>query len=208
MQRIYKDQMTAEPYVTLYLAYLPNQHALFRHLPPDCLAGSGWAQDRAATPPVLRTPAGPDFIYAWAPVRGGAGPARFLAGYMPWGYWGYSVLAKGAEPVELSKAVLGALALGPGALPGIVAATPRIPSPRARTRRLRLAALAGRPTALPRAAALVGPLAVLAGMALVYRGNDMLDDNRQVAVKVFRHDKIEHHGVERMLAADRADLAG
>src|SRR4051812_3051591 len=29
--------------------------------------------------------------------------------------------------------------------------------------------LAGRPTALPRAAALVGPLALLAGLALVYR---------------------------------------
>ena len=29
------------------------------------------------------------------------------------------------------------------------------------------------------------------GMALVYRGSDMLDANRQVAVKVFRHDKIE-----------------
>jgi serine/threonine protein kinase len=29
------------------------------------------------------------------------------------------------------------------------------------------------------------------GMALVYRGNDMLDANRQIAVKVFRHDTIE-----------------
>ena len=49
VQRIYKDGMTMEPYVTLYLAYLPNQHALFRHLPQDCLAGSGWLTVESGT---------------------------------------------------------------------------------------------------------------------------------------------------------------
>ena len=49
VQRIYQDQMTTEPYVTLYLAYLPNQHALFRHLPQDCLAGSGWSTVESGT---------------------------------------------------------------------------------------------------------------------------------------------------------------
>ncbi len=72
---------------------------------------------------LIETLPGPDFIYASAAVRDPAGPARFMAGYMPWGYWGYSVLAKGAKPVELSRAVFGAMTLGPDAEPKLVAAT-------------------------------------------------------------------------------------
>src|SRR5579884_2169760 len=37
----------------------------------------------------------------------------------------------------------------------------------------------------------LGPNPRQGGMALVYRANDMLDENRQVAVKILRHDKIE-----------------
>ena len=44
LQRMYKDRTTSESYVNLYLAYLPNWPALFRHLPQDCLAGSGWSR--------------------------------------------------------------------------------------------------------------------------------------------------------------------
>lgn len=76
---------------------------------------------------VLETLPGPDFIYAAARVHDPAGPERFMAGYMPWGYWGYSVLAKGSQPVELARAVFGSLALGPSAEPKVVASTPPIP---------------------------------------------------------------------------------
>ena len=44
LQRTYQDRMTAEPAVDLYLAYLPNYHEWNRHLPPDCIAGSGWSR--------------------------------------------------------------------------------------------------------------------------------------------------------------------
>lgn len=79
---------------------------------------------------LLETPPGPDLVYAWARVRDAGGESRFLAGYMPWGYWGYSVLAKGAQPVELASEAFGALALGPSALPKVVASSPAIPVPR------------------------------------------------------------------------------
>ncbi len=42
LQREYQDQNTKGPGVSLYLAYFPNQQAgRRRHLPEDCLAGSG-----------------------------------------------------------------------------------------------------------------------------------------------------------------------
>jgi hypothetical protein len=43
LQRSYRDQTGSGPYVDLYVAYLLNQHALFRHLPQDCLEGAGWS---------------------------------------------------------------------------------------------------------------------------------------------------------------------
>ena len=44
LQREYQDQNTKGPGVSLYLAYFPNQQAgRRRHLPEDCLAGSGWS---------------------------------------------------------------------------------------------------------------------------------------------------------------------
>lgn len=82
---------------------------------------------------LLDTPPGPDLVYAWAKVADPAA-SRFLAGYMPWGYWGYSILAKGADPVGLLGRSFSTLALGPSALPKVVAATRPIPVPR----RLRL----------------------------------------------------------------------
>jgi EpsI family protein len=43
LQRTYKNPADGGAYVDLYVAYLPNQHALFNHLPQDCLEGSGWS---------------------------------------------------------------------------------------------------------------------------------------------------------------------
>ena len=43
LQRTYQDQTGAQSDVGLYVAYFPNQTVLHRHLPQDCLAGSGWS---------------------------------------------------------------------------------------------------------------------------------------------------------------------
>ena len=43
LQRTYNDQTPGQSDVDLYLAYLPNRTALFRHLPHDCMVGSGWS---------------------------------------------------------------------------------------------------------------------------------------------------------------------
>jgi EpsI family protein len=43
LQRTYQDGISGEAGVDLYVAYLPNKTALFRHLPQDCLIGSGWS---------------------------------------------------------------------------------------------------------------------------------------------------------------------
>jgi hypothetical protein len=75
----------------------------------------------------LMTTAGPDFIYASARFSDATGEGVFLAGYMPWGYWGYSVLAKGPKAPELAKALFSALSLGSSAVPKLVAASPRLP---------------------------------------------------------------------------------
>jgi hypothetical protein len=74
----------------------------------------------------LVTSAGPDFIYASARVVDAAGEGVFLAGYMPWAYWGYSILAKGAKAPELAAAMFASLSLGPSAVARLVAATPRL----------------------------------------------------------------------------------
>jgi EpsI family protein len=51
LQREYQDQNTADPGVFLYLAYFPDQRAgqRRRHLPQDCLAGSGWSTVESGT---------------------------------------------------------------------------------------------------------------------------------------------------------------
>ncbi len=48
--RDYQDQNTKAPGVDLYLAYFPNQRAgRRRHLPEECLAGSGWSTVESGT---------------------------------------------------------------------------------------------------------------------------------------------------------------
>ena len=78
---------------------------------------------------LFATPAGADLIYATARVQDPSGPAKFVAGYMPWCYWGYSVLAKGPQAQELVLESFKTLALGPSAIPKLVAKTPRMPLP-------------------------------------------------------------------------------
>ncbi len=48
LQRTYRNA-TSGAYVDLYVAYIPNQRALFRHLPQDCLEGSGWVPVESGT---------------------------------------------------------------------------------------------------------------------------------------------------------------
>jgi EpsI family protein len=49
LQRRYVAERTQQPTVDLYLAYLPNEHSLFSHLPQDCLTGSGWTTLESGT---------------------------------------------------------------------------------------------------------------------------------------------------------------
>ena len=42
LQRTYTDQTARDAGVDLYLAYVPSRSNLIRHLPKDCLVGSGW----------------------------------------------------------------------------------------------------------------------------------------------------------------------
>jgi EpsI family protein len=49
LQRTYKDPTNNGAYVDLYVAYIPDQSAMFRHLPQDCLEGSGWAPVESGT---------------------------------------------------------------------------------------------------------------------------------------------------------------
>ena len=91
------------------------------------LAAPG-VEPRTLTPvQYLMTSAGPDFIYASAKVADAAGEGLFLAGYMPWAYWGYSVLAKGIKAPESVAAMFSSMSLGSSAVPKLVAASPRLP---------------------------------------------------------------------------------
>jgi EpsI family protein len=49
LQRTYKDPVNGGAYVDLYVAYIPDQHTLFRHLPQVCLEGSGWSPVESGT---------------------------------------------------------------------------------------------------------------------------------------------------------------
>ena len=49
LQRMYKDPVNGGAYVDLYVAYIPDQHALFRHLPQVCLEGAGWSPVESGT---------------------------------------------------------------------------------------------------------------------------------------------------------------
>jgi hypothetical protein len=108
--------------------------------------GAPRVKPQTLTPAELfSTPAGPGVVHASAETEDGA-RARFLAGFMPWGYLGYSILAKGPDPEALLESVFGGVRLGPSALPKIVAATPAMSVPRGfrlRKRKHLLAAAGG-----------------------------------------------------------------
>ncbi|MHB2025773.1 MAG: hypothetical protein ACYCPQ_03905 [Elusimicrobiota bacterium] len=72
----------------------------------------------------LRTPAGPTLIYAAAHRNNGD---ELFAGYLPWSYGGYSVLAEGPNASRLALDIFSGLTLGAAAIPSLVAATPGIP---------------------------------------------------------------------------------
>ncbi|MFA6318349.1 MAG: hypothetical protein WC943_13145 [Elusimicrobiota bacterium] len=72
----------------------------------------------------MATPAGPGILYAWAKVKNEAGPTQVAAGFLPWGYWGYSLWASGPKARELMESAMTGLKPGPGADPKILAATP------------------------------------------------------------------------------------
>jgi hypothetical protein len=74
------------------------------------------------------TQAGPSAVYAWTKLDGGS-DLRFAAGFLPWQYWGYSVMARGPQADELLIGALAALKQGPSAVPGLVQASPVIEIP-------------------------------------------------------------------------------
>jgi EpsI family protein len=49
LQRTYRDSMSNGAYVDLYVAYVPDQRAMFHHLPQVCLEGSGWSPVESGT---------------------------------------------------------------------------------------------------------------------------------------------------------------
>ncbi|OGS36259.1 MAG: hypothetical protein A2506_08915 [Elusimicrobia bacterium RIFOXYD12_FULL_66_9] len=75
------------------------------------------------------TSAGPVAVYSWARVPGSP-DLRFAAGFLPWCYWGYSLMARGPLADDLLVGTLAALKQGPSAVPGLVAATPKLEAPR------------------------------------------------------------------------------
>jgi hypothetical protein len=74
------------------------------------------------------TPAGPAAVYAWAKISG-TPDLRFAAGFLPWQYWGYSVLARGPQADELLVGALAAMKQGPSAVAGLVKESPKIDIP-------------------------------------------------------------------------------
>jgi hypothetical protein len=77
-------------------------------------------------PRAMNTPAGPSLIWASARLRGAGGPEECVAAYLPWGYLGYSILAKGPRAMELFTSVFEALTLGPSAQARMIAETQKI----------------------------------------------------------------------------------
>jgi hypothetical protein len=99
------------------------------------------AADEAKVPPEsvssaarAPTPAGPSAVYAWTKAAAGS-DLRYAAGFLPWQYWGYSLLARGPQADELMIGVLAALKQGPSAVPGLVGASPTIEIPEEQDRR-------------------------------------------------------------------------
>ncbi len=82
-------------------------------------------------PVFLKTPAGPGVVYAWGRVIQEATPSEFAAGYLPWCYWGYSILAKGPRAHELLAETFKTLSPGAASSAKLVRGTPMIPMPHA-----------------------------------------------------------------------------
>ncbi|MBI5883911.1 MAG: hypothetical protein HZB91_12500 [Elusimicrobia bacterium] len=72
----------------------------------------------------LATPAGPGILYAWAKVKTPQVQTQVAAGFLPWGYWGYSLWAAGPRAKDLMEAGMAGLRAGPSADPKVLAATP------------------------------------------------------------------------------------
>ena len=49
LQRTYRDPTNRGAYVDLFVRYIPDQRALFHHLPELCLEASGWSPVEAGT---------------------------------------------------------------------------------------------------------------------------------------------------------------
>ena len=49
LQRTYRDPTRSAADVDLYVAYIPQERTLFRHLPQNCLEGSGWSPVESGT---------------------------------------------------------------------------------------------------------------------------------------------------------------
>jgi hypothetical protein len=80
-----------------------------------------------AVSPALRaqTPAGPAAAYAWVKIPNSP-DLRFASGFLPWAYWGYSVMGRGPQADELLVGALAALKPGPSAVPKLLEATPQL----------------------------------------------------------------------------------
>jgi hypothetical protein len=89
------------------------------------------------------TPAGPAAVFAWAKISD-TPDMHFAAGFLPWQYWGYSVMARGPQAEELLVGAMAALKQGPSAVAGLVQASPQIDIPDDGGRRkIPLAAIGG-----------------------------------------------------------------
>ena len=49
LQRTYKDPTNSAAFVDLYVAHIPGQRELLRHLPEGCMEGSGWSPVESGT---------------------------------------------------------------------------------------------------------------------------------------------------------------
>lgn len=88
------------------------------------LSMAGVDEASYAGPVPLLTPAGSELVYSWAKLGGGS---QFAAGFLPWGYLGYSILAKGPNASTLLVDTFKTLEVGPSGTPKLVANSPRIP---------------------------------------------------------------------------------
>ncbi len=100
----------------------------------DTVLSVAGAQSETLTDPAgLTTSAGPELVFVSVKVAGPEGGV-FAAGYLPWGYFGYSVLVKGPAAAAVLSDVFQALSLGPSADARLVSASPRLPLGRRRSK--------------------------------------------------------------------------